>query len=66
MKYKLFLVKYTGRDGLNKTETRVALNKEAILWMFGNLGYYTNAIEVTELENDVIVYIDIKDVVTHA
>lgn len=48
-----------------KTETRVALNKDAILWAFGNQGYYMNAVEVTELENEVIVYVDIKDVVVH-
>lgn len=65
MKYKLFRVRYQGRDGLTKSETRVALNKDAILWDFGNQGYYMQSIEVTELENEVIVYVDIKNVVVH-
>ncbi len=58
-------MKYTGRDGLTKKETRVALTKDAILWDFGNQGYYMNAIEVTELDNEVIVYVDIKNVVVN-
>lgn len=65
MKYKLFLVSYYGKDGFAKRETRVALSKEHILQDFGNKGYYMNVVDVTELENEVIVYIDIKDVVVH-
>lgn len=65
MKYKLFLVKYMGRDGLIKVETQVAMNENAIRQSFVNQGYYQNYIDITELENEVIVYVDIKNVVVH-
>lgn len=54
-----------GRDGLTKVETQVAMNENAIRQSFVNQGYYQNYIDITELENEVIVYVDIKNVVVH-
>lgn len=65
MKYKLFLVKYTGNNGIPVTETQVALDADSIRRSFVNRGYFSNYVDITELENDVIVYVDIKNVVVH-
>lgn len=65
MKYKLFLVKYTGKNGLLVSETQVALDADTIRRSFATRGYYHQSIDITELENEVIVYVDIKNVVVH-
>lgn len=65
MKYKLFLVKYRDRNGFPQTETRVAISEDAIRLTFRSVGIYEQYIDITELENEVIVYVDIKNVVVN-